>query len=159
MSLIDARLSSLIHELSRLRAEISFFRDSVRTIGIAIQSPVMDDRELLRRTAIARARLDALRPRLENIAGQIPQLSRATHRRGSTSSFGHLGNLRGNLPVVERELEMLEGELESVQAKVLEVMNDPLRTSSTPTGSVIELLDLAFTLTRMVLEHFRRSRT
>lgn len=158
MSLVDARLASLVKDLLRLRTDISVFRDRIRTAGIAIRMPGIDDRELLRSTSAVKAELGMLRLRLERIASQIPELSRHAHRRRSTSAFGHLGNIRGTLPLVEKELAALEIELRSVHESVVDVMNDPRRTSSVPSGGLAELLDVVIELTARILERIRSTR-
>ncbi len=92
------------------------------------------------------------------MAAQLPQLSAQTHRSGSTSSHGHLGNLRGTLPLVERELTELQEELKTVHGQVQGVMNDPRRTSTIPSGGLQEAIELGIELITMVLERVKRPR-
>jgi hypothetical protein len=158
MSLTEARLTSLGRELLKIRNEIAVLRDEVRTAAIAIQTPASHERELLRSTSVIKAKLTVLRPRLEEIAAQIPDLSRRTHRGGSTSAHGHLGNIRGNLPLVERALGELETELHAVQTAVLGVMNDPQRTPSLPTGELSEIVEMGLELVTKLIERFKSRR-
>jgi hypothetical protein len=103
------------------------------------------------------AKLAALQERLEGIAAQIPQLSRATHRSGSTSQHGHLGNIRGTLPIVEKELQECQSELATAHAEVLGIMNDPTRTSTEPTGGLAELLELGADVLAKIIARWKKS--
>jgi hypothetical protein len=158
MTLTDARLAGLNQSLLRMRGEIGQIRAILRTTSIGVGVPGVHDRELLRTTSQLHPRLTAFGPRLREISAQLPELSTQTHRSGNTSTFGALGNLRGNLPLVEKDLADLHRELKTVHGQVQAVMNDPKRTSTEASGGIQEMIDTTLELITMTIERFKRSR-
>jgi hypothetical protein len=158
MTLTDARLAGLNQELLRIRMQIGDIRSTIRTCSLGLNVPGVHDRELLRITSQLHPKLAALGPRLKEISAQVPELSTKTHRSGNTSAFGALGNLRGTLPLVERDLAELQRELRTVHGQVQAVMNDPRRTPTAPSGGIGELIDTTLELITMVLQRMKQSR-
>jgi hypothetical protein len=158
MTLTDARLASLNQELLRVRTQIGDIRSVLRTCSIGVNVPGVQDRELLRMTSQLHPKLAALGPRLKEISAQVPELSTKTHRVGSPSTHGALGNLRGTLPLVERDLAELQRELKTVHGQVQAVMNDPRRTSTVPSGGLGDVIDMTLELITLVLQRIKQSR-
>ena len=158
MTLTDARLAGLNNELLRIRAQIGDIRSVIRTCAIGVGIAGIHDRELLRMTSQLHPKLAALGPRLKEISAQVPELSTKTHRSGSSSTHGALGNLRGTLPLVERDLGELERELKTVHTQVEGLMNDPRRTSTAPGGGIVELIDTTLELITLVIQRIKKSR-
>lgn len=158
MTLTDARLLSLNHELLRIRGQIGDIRNVIRTCAIGVTTPGIHDRALLQMTSQLHPKLAALGPRLKEISAQVPELSTKAHRSGNTSTHGALGNLRGTLPLVERELDGLQRELRTVHAQVMTLMNDPKRTPSAPSGGLGEIIDMTLELITLVLQRIKQSR-
>jgi hypothetical protein len=158
MTLTDARLAGLNQNLLRMRGEIGQIRATLRTVSIGVGIPGIQDRELLRTTSLLHPKLNAFGARLKEISAQVPELSTQTHRSANTSTFGALGNLRGTLPLVERELADLHRDLKTVHGQVQAVMNDPRRTSDVPTGGIQEMIDMTLEIITMAIERFKRSR-
>jgi hypothetical protein len=156
MSLTEARLNGLAADLNRVRQDVAAIRDIVRTCMIGVRIPAIHERELLRMTRELHPHVGMLRLRLGAIAGDIPQLSRRAHRGASSSAHGHLGNIRGTLPIVERELEQCARELRAVSGEIADIFNSPTRTASEFTGAPFELLDLALELVTAALIKWRQ---
>ncbi len=158
MTLTDARLVSLNHELLRIRAQIGDVRNVIRTVSIGVNTPGIHDRALLQMTSQLHPKLALLGPRLKEISAQVPELSTRTHRSGNTSTQGALGNLRGMLPLVERDLSELQRELKTVHGQVLTLMNDPKRTPTVPSGGLGDVIDMTLELITLVLQRIKQSR-
>jgi hypothetical protein len=158
MTLTDARLSGLNNDLLRIRGEIGQIRAILRTTSIGVGVPGIHDRELLRTTSQLHPKLSAFGPRLKEISAQVPELSTQTHRSGNTSTFGALGNLRGTLPLVEKDLADLHRELKTVHGQVQAVMNDPKRTATPASGGIQEMIDMTLEIVTLAIERFKRSR-
>ena len=155
MTPTELQLRQIEYDLRLVRSQVASFRDAVRTCVIGIKMPVVDERALLRTTAELHPKLASLRLRLDAMSAQIPQLSRRTHRTGSTSAFGLLGNARGMLPIVERELQQCHTELRAAHAEIKSVLDSPTRSSSEPTGGLMELFDLALDLIAKALQRWK----
>jgi hypothetical protein len=158
MTLTDARLFSLNNELLRIRGQIGDIRSTLKTVAIGVNVQGIHDRELLRMTSQLHPKLAALGPRLKEISAQVPELSTKTHRAGNTSTHGALGNLRGTLPLVERDLAELHRELRIVHGQVEALMNDPKRTPTVPSGGLFEMIDTTLELITLVIQRIKQSR-
>jgi hypothetical protein len=158
MTLTDVRLLNLNNELLRIRGQIGDVRNVIRTCAIGVNTPGIHDRALLQMTSQLHPKLAALGPRLKEISAQMPELSTKTHRSGNTSTHGALGNLRGMLPLVERDLSELQRELKTVHGQVLTLMNDPKRTASPPSGGLGEIIDMTLEIITLVLQRIKQSR-
>jgi hypothetical protein len=165
MTLTDVRLSGLNNDLLTMRRQIADIRNQLRTYSIALGTPAGHEREILLETAKLHPKLKAFGPRLKEIASQVPELSTKTHRSGNTSTFGHLGNLRGTLPLVERDLTELQRELKTVHGQVDAVMKDPRRTASPAAGAdagavvlLTQALDTTLEIVTWAVEWFKKKR-
>jgi hypothetical protein len=156
MSLLDARLVAIHGDIHRARIEVLAFRDILKTCMIGVRIPAAHEHALLRMTAELHPKLHSMRLRLEGLRSEVPELSRHTPRGDSASAHGHLGNIRGNLRLLQQELAQCERELREASAEVSARLNDPLRTPSLPSGNPIEILDLALALITMVLHKWKQ---
>jgi hypothetical protein len=149
-----------------MRQQIAGIRSELRTYSIALGTPAGHEREILVQTAKLHPKLTAFGPRLKEIAAQVPELSTKTHRSGNTSTFGHLGNLRGTLPLVERDLAELHRELRTVHGQVDAVMKDPKRTSSPVSGPdaatvvlLTQAMDTTLEIVTWVIDWLKKKRS
>lgn len=162
MTITDARLAGLTRTLLAVQTAVRQSRATVRTYGIGLGNLPLDDRHMHGETTRLTGQLALLRRQLEEIDGQLPGLSTRVHRGGSPSSFGRLGNLRGNFLIVQRELEQLEVELRQVHGEITSTLNDPLRTSSAaasdPLGNLVGVAEMVLELLAKTIKALKDGR-
>jgi hypothetical protein len=160
MVYLDAGLAKLERELLQIRAAAQHCRQTIRTLSIGLAGLPVDDRDVLQMTAELRVSAETLKVRLGAVNAATPGMSRAVHRRGSSSSFGRLGNVRGTSRQVEKELTSLHDELTGLQRDVSGKVNDPGRwgNAALVSGPLVELIGLLELVIELFGKHIEKQK-